>query len=156
MKISTSLCIICITFVLNLPIPALAQGPLQSEIEASLRQGADAWNRGDLPAFMEGYVKGSEMTYTAGGRVVRGSQALMDRYQSTYGDKKESMGRLRFEDIETWPLGSEHALALGRWILDFPGAIKAPAEGVFSLVLRKQGRQWEILHDHSSRTQAEK
>lgn len=150
------LSIFCINFVLLIQNPAWAQDTLSRSVKASLQEGAKAWNDGDLDAFMKGYVEGQDLTYTAGGRIVRGSKALFERYQSTYGQNKTSMGQLRFEEIETWPLGPDHALAMGKWILDFPGAIKAPVDGIFSLVLRKGPDGWLILHDHTSRREEEK
>jgi beta-aspartyl-peptidase (threonine type) len=126
--------------------------PLQQEVQIALQQGVEAWNRGDLEAFMKGYVQGSELTYTAGGRVVRGSDALYQRYLGTYGNQKDSMGQLRFEEIETWPLGPDNALAMGKWIVDFGPRGKAKAQGIFTLVLRRGvDGQWLILHDHTSR-----
>lgn len=146
---------LCVMFVLTLSIPALAD-PLQQEVQSSLQEGAAAWNRGDLEAFMKGYVEGSELTYTAGGKVVRGSEALFKRYQDTYGSKKESMGHLTFSDIEVWPLGSDHALAMGTWQVDFGRAAKPKVSGIFSLVLRREGQSWKILHDHTSRLEEPK
>ena len=146
---------LCAISVLILFTPAGASAePLQPEIQAALQQGADAWNRGDLEAFMKGYVPGPELTYTAGGRVVRGSDALYQRYLSTYGSHKASMGQLRFDDIETWPLGPDYALAMGKWSVSFPQPGKSKAQGIFSLVLRKNSEgNWLILHDHTSRSE---
>lgn len=140
------LSIVCLAFYLTLP--GLA-APLQQEVQSALQSGVEAWNRGDLETFMKGYVQGADLTYTAGGKVVRGSDALFQRYQTTYGDNKESMGQLRFEEIETWPLGPDHALAMGRWILDMRA--KPSVQGIFSLVLRRSPEGWLILHDHTSR-----
>ena len=148
-----SLSMFCLTLGLILTNPLSLQAePLQQEVQVALQAGVEAWNRGDLEAFMKGYVQGAELTYTAGGRVVRGSDALYQRYLGTYGNHKESMGQLRFEDIETWSLGPDNALAMGKWIVDFGQRNKPKAQGIFSLVLRKgpQG-QWLILHDHTSR-----
>jgi ketosteroid isomerase-like protein len=138
--------IFCLTMTLTLPVFAL---PLQQEVQSSLQSGVEAWNRGDLETFMKGYVQGADLTYTAGGKVVRGSDALFQRYQTTYGENKESMGQLRFEEIETWPLGPDHALAMGRWILELRA--KPTVQGIFSLVLRRGPDGWLILHDHTSR-----
>ena len=125
----------------------------QPEVRQSLLESTQAWNRGDLEGFMRGYVNTPEMTFTAGGRLVRGYEALRDRYQATYGTNRDSMGQLRFEDIEIWPLGPDHALAVGRWILELK---KEANQGVFSLVMRKTPDGWKILHDHTSRLEKEK
>jgi len=147
------LSIFCLTFALLLSVPGpLRADPLQTEVQAALVQGMEAWNRGDLDAFLKGYVQGPEMTYTASGRVVRGIDELRARYQKSYGTSRESMGQLRFEDIECWPLGENYALAMGKWSVDFGARSKDPkSAGVFSLVLRKTPEGWLILHDHTSR-----
>ena len=142
-------------------LPSLAQSPateaVKGEITRSLQQGVEAWNQGDLDRFMTGYLRSGEMTFTAGGRVVRGYEALQQRYQTTYGNSKASMGQLRFENIEVWELGSNSALALGEWILLLPGkGVGEQVKGVFSLVLVRTVEGWQILHDHTSRLEKEK
>ncbi len=126
---------------------------LQDEVVAELQKGAQAWNRADLETFMQGYAEA--LTYTAGGRIVRGAEALKRRYQTTYGSAPETMGKLAFDDIEVWPLGNEHALALGRWTVEFSHR-KPGAQGIFSLVLQKSPTGWKILHDHTSRLEETK
>jgi len=148
------LSIICVSFVLLLQSPAKAD-PLQDEVVLSLQQGAEAWNRGDLEAFMKGYVEGQELTYTAAGKVVRGYEALQKRYQDSYGKRKDGMGKLTFSGIETWPLGTEHALAMGQWMVDF-GPRTPAVKGIFSLVLRRGPQGWLILHDHTSKLEESK
>lgn len=137
----------CLTCVLFASQPARAQD-LKTDVVAALQTGAEAWNRGDLDAFMKGYVESPELTYTASGRVVRGWEALHKRYADTYGGSKDSMGQLRFDEIEVTPLGSDYALALGRWSVAVMQ--KRPIGGVFSLVLRRTPDGWRILHDHTS------
>jgi ketosteroid isomerase-like protein len=148
------LSIFCLAFALILSCPA---EPIQVEVQTALTQGQDAWNRGDLDTFLKGYVQGPEMTYTASGRVVRGIDELRARYQKAYGNSRETMGQLRFEEIQVWPLGDGYALAMGKWSVDFGARSKEPKSGgIFSLVLRKAPEGWLILHDHTSRLQDEK
>ncbi len=122
---------------------------VQFEISSALKASAKAWNRGDLVRFMEDYVESEDLTFTAGGKVVRGYEALHQRYQKTYGNDKDSMGQLQFSDIEVWKLGQGHALALGRWHLKRTD--QDDVEGVFSLVFERQKDGWKIFHDHTSR-----
>lgn len=145
-----------IALILLLAAPVWAQTGaterVKGEVTRSLQEGVEAWNAGDLDRFMTGYVKTPDMTFTAGGRVVRGYEALQQRYQTTYGTSKASMGQLRFENIEVWELGPNFALALGEWIVLLPGkGVGEQIRGVFSLVLERTGDGWKILHDHTSR-----
>jgi len=145
-------CLRALLFLAALSPLAPAQ-TLQDEVVAELQKGAQAWNRADLETFMQGYAE--TLTYTAGGRIVRGSEALKRRYQTTYGSAPETMGKLAFEDIEVWPLGNDHALALGRWTVEFSNR-KPGAQGIFSLVLQKSPTGWKIVHDHTSRLEETK
>lgn len=150
-----------VLLLLLLAAPAWAQNPaserVKTEVTRSLQDGVEAWNAGDLDRFMTGYVRTPEMTFTAGGKVVRGYDALQQRYQTTYGNSKASMGQLRFENIEVWELGPNFALALGEWILLLPGkGVGEQVKGIFSLVLERTGEGWKILHDHTSRLDEKK
>ena len=105
-----------------------------------------AWNRGDVDAFMLGYWKSDATSFSGTSGILRGWQALLDRYGRTYPDRK-AMGTLSFSDLEFTPLGRDAILVLGRWHLarekDNPG-------GVFTLVIRKFPEGWRIVHDHTS------
>ena len=46
-----------------------------AKIEAVLHEQADAWNRGDIEAFMEHYWKSDSLTFNSGGKTTRGWQA---------------------------------------------------------------------------------
>lgn len=118
------------------------------EIERVLDVQAAAWNRGDLDAFMDGYWRSPDLIFTSGGAVQRGWQTTLDRYRASYGTSPETMGRLRFSDLEVHPLGPGAAWALGRWGLEH--ADGRTVGGVFSLVFREIDGRWVIVHDHTS------
>ncbi|MBU6237667.1 MAG: DUF3225 domain-containing protein [Planctomycetes bacterium] len=114
-------------------------------LHATVNRQADAWNRGDLDAFMEAYWKSPKLTFSSGGETTRGWEETLARYRKRYPDR-ETMGKLRFSELETQMLGPDAALTLGRWNLDR----QEPAQGNFSLVWRKLDGAWRIVHDHSS------
>jgi uncharacterized protein (TIGR02246 family) len=115
-------------------------------IEAVLAGQRDAWNRGDIVAFMDAYVHDDTLVFTSGGKVRRGWAATLERYRARYRDAA-AMGRLTFSALETRRLGADAAVVLGRWQLDdTPEA----GHGVFSLVFVRAGDTWKILHDHTS------
>jgi len=117
-------------------------------IQRVLDEQVEAWNRGDLEAFMDGYWRSPDLVFTSGGNVQRGWQTTLDRYRATYGNSPETMGRLAFSDLEVHPLADGAAWALGRWELDNEGRTMG---GVFSLVFRRLDGRWLIVHDHTSR-----
>lgn len=138
---------------LLLALPAGAD-PAAEGVQATLAAQTAAWNRGDLAAFMQGYLNSPNMTYTAGGQIIRGYADLEERYRKRYGSNMAEMGQLQFADLEVQALDPGHALVVGRWILERAG--KPTLDGVFSLVMQKaDDGAWRILHDHSSLRQAE-
>jgi len=104
-----------------------------------------AWNRGDIPTFMEAYWKSPELTFSSGGNVTRGWEATRDRYLTRYPDRA-TMGKLTFTELETRLVGDKAALTLGRWKLERG----QPIDGNFSLVWQKFDDGWKIIHDHTS------
>jgi beta-aspartyl-peptidase (threonine type) len=120
-------------------------GPIRA-VEAVFRVQQEAWNRGDIDAFMEHYWKSDELSFSSGGKTTRGWQATLDRYRERYATR-ERMGRLTLSKFEITPLGDSAALALGQWKVD---RASEPIAGNFTLVLRKIDGRWVIVHDHTS------
>jgi ketosteroid isomerase-like protein len=128
------------------PSPSSVAAAASRDIEQLLRVQVDAWNRGDIDAFMEHYWKSDELSFSSGGKTTRGWQATKDNYRRRY-PTREAMGRVQFSELEITPLGDNAALVLGRWRLERD----APVGGNFSLILRKLDGRWLIVHDHTSR-----
>ena len=133
-------------------IRADAAWPQEEAIIGVIQTQADAWNRGDLKGFMAGYLRGPDLVFTSGGNVRRGWQITYDKYEERYGTSPETMGKLRFSDLEVHALGQNSAWALGRWNLV---GSKATAGGVFTLVFQRIDEKWLIVHDHTSADPAE-
>ncbi len=124
---------------------------LQFQLSDELKKNATAWNRGDLDGFLANYVATDDFSYVSGGQIVKGFDALKERYVKRYGDSPESMGKLSFSDIDVWRLGEDRALLVGRWKLNREDAAeKRTDDGVFTLVMVKDGTDWKIFHDHTS------
>ena len=116
-------------------------------IRAVLTSQQAAWNRGDIPAFLQGgYWNSPELTFAGSDGIVRGYDGLLERYRQHYPDKK-AMGELEFSGLEIRQLGSEAALVLGHWRLKRQGD---EVGGVFSLVFQRFSEGWRIIHDHTS------
>ena len=120
-------------------------------IEAMLHSSARAWNAGNLDGFMDDYWRSPSLTFSGSGGVTRGWEGVRNRYLESYFAPGASRDELRFEEIEVTPLGADHALALGRYLLASPGVPDAvTSSGYFSLVLRRFQGDWRIIHDHTS------
>jgi len=118
----------------------------QAAIRAILQSQQEAWNRADIEKFMAGYWKSERTEFVGSDGIIRGWQAVLDRYKKSYPNKA-AMGRLTFSDLEITMLSSDSAYILGKWHLerekDHPG-------GVFTLIARKFPQGWRIIHDHTS------
>lgn len=129
------------------PHTARFQADDRTAIAAVLDAQVEAWNRGDLPAYMEGYAHTDALIFTSGGKVRRGWQQAFDTYHTRYAQDPKAMGHLAFKIESIDAVGADGAVVLGDW--DLTGA-EHPGHGVFSLVLERRPEGWRIIHDHTS------
>lgn len=123
------------------------QGQDQVAVHKVLTDQMAAWNKGDLDGFMKGYWKDPGLFFISGGKSVKGFDALRKRYETAYqGDGKE-MGKLTFGELHTEPLGPAR-LVRGTWEVK---TSKETVTGWFTLVFKKVGGEWKIVHDHTSK-----
>jgi ketosteroid isomerase-like protein len=127
--------------------PTFNTGEVRSAVESVLRTQEEAWNHGDLDAFMQHYWKSEELTFSSGGETTRGWTETLNGYRQRY-PTPEKMGRVKFSGLEITPLGDSAALVLGQWSLERESE---PLSGNFSLVVRKIADRWVVIHDHTSR-----
>jgi uncharacterized protein (TIGR02246 family) len=138
-----------LSLLLALPAGLLAaESPEAAAIRSLLTAQQQAWNRGDVRGFVEGYEQ-SDATTFVGTDVKRGWQKLLDRYREKY-PTREKMGKLQFSEIEIRMLGAEYATVLGHWHLDRTAAAGGNVGGYFTLLLRKTPKGWKIFEDHTS------
>jgi beta-aspartyl-peptidase (threonine type) len=120
--------------------------------EAAIRAGLDsqvtAWNHGDLKGYMQGYWHSPELTFFAGDRESKGWGAAYQRYRTAYMGKDKEMGMLEFSNLKVEMLGTEAAFVRGGWKLTMKDG--NPRSGLFTIVLKRFGEGWRIIHDHSS------
>jgi ketosteroid isomerase-like protein len=145
-----------LTLLLLLPITSMAvkaQTPAKPKeaktiaaIRAVLDAQRDAWNRGDIEGFMDGYERSEQTVFVSGDNVTHGWQTVLDRYKKNY-NTREKMGTLTFSELEITLPGKESAAVLGRWHLK--RASDEP-HGRFTLIFRKTKQGWKIIHDHTS------
>jgi len=105
-----------------------------------------AWNRGDVDAFLVGYWRSPELTFSGSSGVSRGWDGVLARYKKSYPNHA-AMGQLEFSDLEFRFLGPDAALVLGQWHLKRESG---DIGGVFTLVWQKFPDGWKIIHDHTS------
>jgi ketosteroid isomerase-like protein len=115
-------------------------------IRAVLDAQRDAWNRGDIEGYMDGYNRADTTIFVSGDSVTRGWKTVLDRYKRNYGSR-EKMGTLTFSDLEINLLSKDSAVVVGRWHLQ---RANDEPHGRFTLIFRKTRQGWKIVHDHTS------
>jgi len=127
---------------------AATAGTAEAAVRAVLDKQVEAWNRGDLEGFMAGYWNSPDLVFQSGATRTRGWQATLERYRQRYQAEGKEMGRLRFDELDVPPLSPDAAFVRGRWHLTMKdGSQKG---GLFTLLLRRIGGEWKIVHDHTS------
>ena len=119
-----------------------------SRVRAVLDKQVEAWNRGDLEGFMAGYWNSPDLVFQSGATLTRGWQQTLERYRRLYQAEGKEMGRLRFEELDVQPLSPDAAFVRGRWQLTMKD--DSHPGGLFTLLLRRIGGEWKIVHDHTS------
>lgn len=99
-RIASSLLVgICVLTIWAVqPVQAQSAADEEAAIRAALRAQTDAWNRADIPGFMQTYEDSDDTTFI-GMTVRKGYQPILKRYQENY-TTREQMGRLTFNDVD--------------------------------------------------------
>src|SRR5882762_9918501 len=118
---------------------AAGDDPAEKAIRQVLDAQVVAWNKGDLPGFMEGYWQSPDLTFFSGGNKTRGWQATLDRYRKKYQGEGKEMGKLAFKELDVRLLGTDHAVVTGRFQLQLKAET---ATGIFTLILHKKEAGW--------------
>jgi uncharacterized protein (TIGR02246 family) len=126
--------------------PNKHQTPVIAAIRAVLDAQRDAWNRGDIEGYMDGYARSEDTVFVSGDNVTRGWKTVLERYQKNY-NTREKMGTLTFSDLDITLVGNDAAIVLGRWNLKRAGD---EPHGRFTLIFRRTKQGWRIVHDHTS------
>jgi uncharacterized protein (TIGR02246 family) len=131
-----------------------AQSTDESAIRNAMAAQAAAWNRADIPAFMQAYEDSPETTFI-GSAVRKGYEPILQRYRAAYANAAQ-MGTLSFSNIEVRLLpascgATEYAVVTGNFHLERTQKGTATKDdGIFSLVWRKGAQGWKIVLDHTS------
>ena len=115
------------------------------ELVRLMNVSAEDWNRSDLDRFMSIYDTAA--TFMTGKGPV-GVAATRENYQKGFFKDGKVVQQLRFEEMVVRPLGNDHALLTGKFVLYGNGM--ADRSGRYTLIFVKRADGWKMLHDHSS------
>ena len=128
--------------------PSYSVAEETASIRTLLETQAHDWNEGNIEAFMSGYWRSDSLRFVSGNGYREGWQETLERYKATYPDKA-NMGELAFELYEIHILSHDAATVLGRFHLERQPPLEN-LTGLFTLILRKHGDDWKVIHDHTS------
>lgn len=120
---------------------------LEPFVVRMLEESASAWNRGDLEGFLSDYADAPTTTYVGSRGLVTGLEGIRAVYAPAFapGAARDS---LRFEDVRVRSLPPLAGIVTARWVLH--AGDEVTATGPTTLVVRRLGSGWKIVHDHSS------
>jgi ketosteroid isomerase-like protein len=133
-------------FLLLFTLISLNSFGQEAEIRALLQKQTEAWNRGDVEGFMEGYWKNDSLMFIGKSGITYGWQQTLDNYKKGYPDKT-AMGFLTFTLIELKPLSKKYFSLVGKWHLK---RTIGDLGGHYTLLLKKIKGKWVVISDHSS------
>jgi uncharacterized protein (TIGR02246 family) len=148
-----SLPLLLVAWSLLFIIPVAAQknstAPAEAAIRAVLDVQTEAWNSGNLEAFMKGYWRSPNLTFYSAGNKRTGYDAVLERYRKTYQSEGKEMGKVSFSNVDIELLGKQAAVVRGRWDLTMSDGKKMG--GLYTLIFRNFKKDgWKIIHDHTS------
>lgn len=111
-----------------------------------LEDQRQAWNKGDVESFMNGYIRSDSLLFVGKDGPKYGWKTTLENYKLRYPDKA-AMGFLTFNIKEVKLISTDHAFVLGGWHLK---RAKDEPQGAFTLLLKKISGEWKIVADHSS------
>ncbi len=129
--------------------PAQTQGQLytatreQLDVTKVLLAQENAWNKGDLDAYLAAFKDADETEAILNGPV-RGLGNIRTAYHTSFPNR-EAMGLLEQSSVEVHELGPDFALALGHYKLQRTRKNGGDAEGNFTEIFEKTEQGWKLI-----------
>jgi ketosteroid isomerase-like protein len=136
---------IAVLFLLS-TLNLYAQKSQKDLILILLEDQRQAWNRGDINEYMQGYNLSDSLLFVGKSGPQYGWNNTLNNYKKSYPDKS-AMGYLSFDIKEIRMISADHAFVLGAWHLKRD---KDEPKGYFTLLVKKISGKWKVIADHSS------
>ncbi len=115
-------------------------------IRAAMGEQEQAWNQGDIDAFMEHYWKSEDLQFIGSRGPTYGWQTTLENYKKNYPDR-DAMGKLRFDILNINRRDKKVISVLGKFTLERKND---QPSGYFLLIWQKIKGKWVIVADHTS------
>ncbi|HXM03003.1 MAG TPA: SgcJ/EcaC family oxidoreductase [Chthoniobacterales bacterium] len=121
-------------------------GDSEKEIYEQLMRMADAWNRHDIDAYLDGFLHSDDVVVVVEGETVRGWDLLSRAYHSGYPNPQE-MGTLTVDRVQVQMLAPDLGFVLSSYTISFP---KKKEFGTDTIVMKKVSAGWREMMSHTS------
>src|SRR3979409_1209559 len=105
-----------ISFLLTLalvPVVSFSQNKDEQAIRSLIQKQLEAWNRGNIDEFMQGYWENDSLKFMGKSGVTYGYKQTLANYKKNYSDTTK-MGKLFFDLIEVKRLSPLYYLVIGK------------------------------------------
>lgn len=116
------------------------------EITQAMKQQEEAWNRGDIDAFMNYYWDDDSLLFIGLHGPTYGWETTLENYKKSY-NTPEKMGKLQFQNHRIDSLGPDAANVFGEWKLE---RSTDTIGGYYTLLWKRMNNQWRITQDHTN------
>lgn len=146
-RLAILLLLACVAALAGCRFETEEEEDIEESIESMLLRSADAWNAGDLDTFMGSFADGAATSYLTPDGPVYGRAAIRAHLAPRFapGAARDS---LHLRDLAVRALPPLIGIVTGRYSLARDGA--ETSSGWFTVVVRRAGEGWRIVHDHSS------
>ncbi len=121
-------------------------GADEAEIRAMVQASMESFNRGDLRGHLAIYDATITFMTVDGPRP--GIAPIEASFKEAYFRDGLPKQQLHFEQLAARPLGSDAALATGKYVLS--GGEEKDQSGWFTIVWSRTPAGWRVIHDHSN------
>ena len=127
--------------------PSKLQNPEldRMDIEQVLFAQAEAWNKGDLEGFMDGYWNSDQLTFIGSRGLTRGWTTTLENYKKSYPDLV-TMGKLKFDVLQLSQISGNSYYMVGRYTLK---RAEDEPTGIFMLIWKKINGKWTVIADQT-------
>ena len=127
-------------------VRSIAQSSDELSVRKVLSEQTEAWNNGNVDAFMKGYWENDSLMFVGKNGVTYGWKNTLNNYKKNYPDTS-AMGKLDFTIISVKRLSFQYFFIIGKWHLK---RSIGDLGGHFTLLFKKIKGNWVIVTDHTT------
>ncbi len=128
----------------NYPVAPMS-ADVAAEVTTEFQQSVAYWNAGNLDGFLEIYAESA--TFALPESLLVGRRAIREFYAPNFAPRASRL-ELSFEQIDVAVLAPDAVLVRGIYRNRDNGQVVR--RGTTTLIMRRVGGPWRIIHDHSS------